>query len=109
MQACLVFKRRRKHCVPEQRSLSTCLMAQVRRKFVDIYRAQGSAIADEAIKRIAQLYVVEKEARGSPPDLRVTLLQAKAKLVLMISKRGCTLNCAISLENQRWLAQSAMP
>ena len=42
-------------------------MAHVRRKFVDVHRAQGSAIADEAIKRIAQLYAVEKEARGSPP------------------------------------------
>ena len=28
-------------------------MAHVRRKFVDVYRAQGSAIADEAIRRIA--------------------------------------------------------
>ena len=55
-------------------------MAHVRRKFVDIHRAQGSAIADEAIGRIAQLYAVEKEARGSPPDNRIELRQAKAKL-----------------------------
>ena len=54
-------------------------MAHVRRKFVDIHRAQGSAIADEAIKRIAQLYAVEKEARGSPPDRRVEIRQARAK------------------------------
>ncbi|TFL15996.1 IS66 family transposase [Jannaschia formosa] len=53
-------------------------MAHVRRKFVDIHRARGSAIADEAIKRIAQLYAVEKEARGSPPDCRVEIRQAKA-------------------------------
>tara|TARA_R100000935_G_C2816272_1_gene157482 strand:+ start:448 stop:636 length:189 start_codon:yes stop_codon:yes gene_type:complete len=39
-------------------------MAHVRRKFVDNHRSQGSAIADEAIGRIAQLYAVEKEARG---------------------------------------------
>jgi transposase len=56
-------------------------MAHVRRKVVDIHRAQGSAIADEAIGRIAQLYAVEKEARGSPPDKRIELRQAKAKLV----------------------------
>ena len=42
-------------------------MAHVRRKFVDVHRAQGSAIADEAIRRIAQLYAVEKEARRLPP------------------------------------------
>ena len=54
-------------------------MAHVRRKFVDVHRAQGSAIADEAIKRIAQLYAVEKEARGSPPGQRADLRQAQAK------------------------------
>ena len=56
-------------------------MAHVRRKFVDIHKAQGSAIADEAIGRIAQLYAIEKEARGSSPDRRVTIRQAKAKAV----------------------------
>ena len=40
-------------------------MAHVRRKFVDILRSQGSPIAEEAIQRIAQLYAVEKQARGS--------------------------------------------
>jgi hypothetical protein len=54
-------------------------MAHIRRKFVDIHRTQGSAIADEAIRRIAQLYAVEKEARGSPPDQRVEIRQTKAK------------------------------
>jgi hypothetical protein len=34
---------------------------------------------DEAIKRIAQLYAVEKEARGSPPDRRVDIRQAQSK------------------------------
>jgi hypothetical protein len=56
-------------------------MAHVRRKFVDVHRAQGSDIADEAITRIAQLYAVEKEARGSPPDQRVALRQTKAKQI----------------------------
>ena len=53
-------------------------MAHVRRKFVDIHRAQASPIAEEAIHRIAQLYAVEKEARGSPPDRRVNLRQTRA-------------------------------
>ena len=56
-------------------------MAHVRRKFVDVHRAQGSTIADEAITRIAQLYAVEKEARGSPPDRRVAIRQAKAMAI----------------------------
>ena len=53
-------------------------MAHVRRKFVDVHKAQGSAIADEAIRRIAELYAVEKEARGSPPDDRVELRRVHA-------------------------------
>lgn len=54
-------------------------MAHVRRKFVDVHKAQGSAIAEEAIRRIAGLYAVEKLARGLPPDKRVQIRQAEAK------------------------------
>ncbi len=53
-------------------------MAHVRRKFVDVHRAQASPIAEEAIRRIARLYAVEKQARGSPPERRVALRQAAA-------------------------------
>ena len=38
-------------------------MAHIRRKFADVHKAQGSAIADEAIRRIAELYAVEKAVR----------------------------------------------
>lgn len=54
-------------------------MAHIRRKFVDVHRSQGSAIAEEAILRIAELYAIEKEARGSPPDQRAAIRKAKAK------------------------------
>ena len=54
-------------------------MAHTRRKFVDVFTAQGSAIAEEAIKRIAQLYGVEKEVRGQSPETRVALRYSKAK------------------------------
>nr|WP_269147190.1 transposase [Paracoccus denitrificans] len=43
-----------------------------------MYRSQGSPIAEEAIGRIARLYAIEKEARGSPPDVRVELRKAHA-------------------------------
>ena len=61
-------------------------MAHTRRKFVDVFTAQGSAIAEEAIKRIAQLYGVEiygveKQARGLSPEARVALRQKNAKPV----------------------------
>ena len=57
-------------------------MAHIRRKFVDVFKSQGSHVAEQAIHRIAQLYAVEKEARGSSPGRRVELRQAKAKPIL---------------------------
>jgi len=54
----------------------------IRRKFVDVFKSQGSHIVEQAIQRIAQLYAVEKEARGLPPDQRVAFRQQKAKPIL---------------------------
>jgi hypothetical protein len=34
-------------------------LAHIRRKFTDIFQAEGSTIAEEAIRRIAGLYGVE--------------------------------------------------
>ncbi len=53
-------------------------LAHVRRKFFDVHAAQGSAIAAEALERIAALYAIEKEARGQPPDRRVAIRRARA-------------------------------
>jgi hypothetical protein len=53
-------------------------MAHVRRKFVDVHASQGSAVAEEAIKRIAALYAVEKQARGCPPADRAALRRDQA-------------------------------
>lgn len=52
-------------------------MAHVRRKFVDVHKAQGSAIADEAIRRIAGLYAVDPQAwladtLARIPDYKIT-------------------------------------
>ena len=63
------------------RASEQACMVHVRRKFVDVYESEGSAIAEETIKRIAALYAVEKEARYQPIDARVVLRQAKAKPV----------------------------
>ena len=37
-------------------------MAQARSKFVDVFASQGNTIAEIAIRRIAKLNAVEKEA-----------------------------------------------
>ena len=54
-------------------------MAHIRRKFVDVLQSESSVVAEEAIRRIAGLYAVEKDARGQPPDERVRLRRARAK------------------------------
>ena len=53
-------------------------MARVRQKFIDIHLSQGSLITEEAIDRIAQLYAVEKIARGSSPGTRIEIRKAHA-------------------------------
>ena len=65
----------------ENKASEMACMAHVRRKFVDVFTAQGSSIAEEAIKRIAKLYAVEKEARRKSPEERVALRKAKAEPV----------------------------
>jgi transposase len=52
--------------------------AHVRRKFYDIYVANDSPIAAEALTRIRALYAIEAEVRGRPPDQRKAARQARA-------------------------------
>lgn len=54
-------------------------MAHIRRKFFDVHAAQGSAIAAQALERIAGLYAIEKDIRGKPPDLRKDIRQEKSR------------------------------
>lgn len=44
--------------------------AHVRRKFYDIHVATQSPLALEALNRIADLYAIEAQIRGSPPHVR---------------------------------------
>ena len=55
-------------------------LAHVRRKFFDVHAAQGSAIAAEALERIAALYAIEKEARGQPPERRAAIRHALTRM-----------------------------
>lgn len=57
-------------------------MAHIRRKFFDVHASQGSAIAAEALERIAQLYAIEEAVRGQPPDTRAAKRQAEAAPIL---------------------------
>lgn len=52
--------------------------AHVRRKFFDIQQAHSSPLAGEALERIAELYVIEREIRGRSPDERKQVRQARS-------------------------------
>jgi transposase len=52
--------------------------AHTRRKFHEIHIAHASPITTEAIERIAALYAIEAEIRGSTPEIRKTIRQARA-------------------------------
>jgi transposase len=56
--------------------------AHVRRKFYELQQAHASPIATEAIERIGQLYGIESDIRGRPPDERRQIRQARARPVL---------------------------
>jgi hypothetical protein len=62
-------------------------MVHVRRKFIEIFEREGSAIAEEAIKRIAALYAVEKEARYKPAEEREST-QSWREVLLNLKSRG---------------------
>ena len=54
----------------------------MRRKFYDIHQATDSPLALEALNRIAELYAIEEQIRGQPPDMRqqARTQQATSKL-----------------------------
>jgi Transposase IS66 family/Transposase len=53
--------------------------AHARRKFHEIHIAHASPTTSEAIERIAALYAIEAEIRGSTPEIRKTIRQARAR------------------------------
>jgi hypothetical protein len=52
--------------------------AHVRRKFFDLAAAGPAPIAEETLRRIAELYAVEARIRGAPPDERRRVRAAEA-------------------------------
>ena len=59
--------------------------AHARRKFFDLYVAQGKpagSVTEEALQRIAALYRIEADIRGSPPEERRRQRQARAAPLL---------------------------
>lgn len=56
--------------------------AHARRKFHDLHAARPSAITTEALRRIAELYVIEAEIRGKPPHERQQVREQRSRALL---------------------------
>jgi transposase len=56
--------------------------AHVRRKFYDLEQAHASPVARDALTRIGQLYAIEDEIRGRPPDERRQIRDTRARPLL---------------------------
>ena len=57
-------------------------MAHVRRKFYDLVEAHKSPVGIEALKRIAELYAIEKEIRGRLPEERREVRNLRSRPLL---------------------------
>jgi len=53
--------------------------AHCRRRFYEIHQATGSPLAEEALRRIGELYRIETEIRGRPAEERRAVRQARSR------------------------------
>jgi transposase len=60
--------------------------SHLRRKFYEVYVGGHSPIATEALARIKELYAVEDEIRGLPPELRRRARQERSKVIVAALK-----------------------
>ncbi len=59
--------------------------AHARRKIHDVYISSKSATAEEALKRISELYAIEDEIRGLPESERLAVVRQQRSKVLLTS------------------------
>jgi transposase len=64
----------------------TFCWSHFRRKFYEIYVGGNAPIATEALARIKQLYQIEDEIRGQPPQVRLAVRQEKSKPIVEAMK-----------------------
>jgi transposase len=66
---------------PDRIKLAFC-WAHCRRGFYELYRSTGSPLAEEALRRIGELYSIEAEIRGRPAEERRTVRQERSKPIV---------------------------
>ena len=66
---------------PGEIRLAFC-WAHCRRRFYEIHQATGSPLAEEALRRIGELYAIEAEVRGRPAEQRLAVRQERSKPIV---------------------------
>jgi transposase len=69
-------------------AIGAACWAHARRKIHDVHVRTPSALTDEALKRIGELYAIEADIRGMPAEQRLAERQLKTR-VLNHWKTGC--------------------
>ena len=75
------FKRLLENRPPGQIQLAFC-WAHCRRRFYELHQATGSPLAEEALRRIGELYRIEAEIRGRPAEERRAVRQERSKPIV---------------------------
>src|SRR3546814_12364598 len=83
------------------RVLEAGCWAHARRHFYDIHEKRPSAITSHALGTIAELYRIEADIRGKPPDERLAVRQARAAPIVRSEERRVGKEC-VSKCRSRW-------
>jgi transposase len=75
------FKRLLENRPPGVIRLAFC-WAHCRRRFYEIHQATGSPLAEEALRRIGELYRIEAKVRGHPAEERRAVRQERSKPIV---------------------------
>jgi transposase len=90
-------------------------IARASRKFHDLFVARKNEVNTEALRRIGELYAIEAEIRGKPPDERWRVRQERTRPLMddfelwlrstlsMVSQKGDTAK-AINYSLNQWQA-----
>ena len=83
--------------------------AHVRRKFYDIHIATKSPLAEEALRRIAELYTIEAELRGLHAERRRSVRQQRSRSLVEAMHVWLTEQLGVSPAAPHWPRRCATP
>lgn len=69
------------------RIIEAACWAHGRRKFFELAELQKAPVAIEAVRRIDELFAIEREINGRPPEQRLTVRQERAKSLVLSLER----------------------